>query len=77
MSQPKLIVALRITVDECLEAESLDEPLQLSLGDGPFHEIDEVRANPALRKEALGFARVSALLDAEDLYFHRSKVERE
>src|SRR5688500_11035460 len=49
--QPKLVKTLRFAVDQCFEAEALDETLQLTLRQLPFHQVHEVRTRATLGKE--------------------------
>lgn len=73
MAQSKLSVARRLPVDQLVEAELLDEAIELAVRSRSFVEIDEVRFDSPLGEEPKGLSCVRTLLDAKDLNFHRSE----
>lgn len=70
MTQSELFVPRPTPVDQRVETEALNEPLELTVGHRAFVEIHEVRANAPLGKETQRFSRLRAFLDAEYLDFH-------
>jgi hypothetical protein len=71
MRETQLDKALRVAIDQGAHPELLDEPAQLARRGSTLREIHEMHPDAALREEPLRLARSSALLRAEDLYFHR------
>jgi uncharacterized protein len=70
VAQAKLVVSLRVAVDQLIEAKFLNEPTELAEGRRSLGEIDEVHLHPTLGEEAQGSSRVGALLHSKDLNFH-------
>ena len=71
MAKPKLVVSLRVAIDQFIEPEFLNESTQLAEGCGSFIEVDKVHLHAALGEESQCFSRVGAVPYAKDLNFHR------
>lgn len=72
MSEPELVEALGLAIDQRINAELLNEPLEFSLGGRTFEQVHEVRPNPALGEKPERLPRFGTFLHAEDLNFHVS-----
>jgi len=70
--QSQLREPFRVSVDEPIKAELLNEPVQLAQRRWPLVQVDEMRFDPPFGEEAEGLARFSAFLGPEHLNFHRS-----
>jgi hypothetical protein len=69
----KRLEALRLPIDELLLAELLKEPAELTRRRRSLFKVDEMDLDATLFEEALGFADVGVILDAENLNFHKGK----
>ena len=67
-AEPERGEALRGPIDQGIDAKLLGEALQLAGRGATDLKIDEVRLDPTFREEPKCFARVRALLGAEDLH---------
>ena len=65
--QPERAIARAFAVDERTGAELLDEAPQLALAGRALLHVHEVHDQAALGEEALGLARVLAVVETEDL----------
>jgi predicted alpha/beta-fold hydrolase len=72
MRQSQLREPFGVSVDEPIEAELLNETVQLAQRRWPLVQVDEMRFDPPFGEEAEGFARFSAFFGPEHLNFHRS-----
>lgn len=71
MAKSQLMVALGILVEEAIHAKALNKPVELTGRRTALFKVDEVNLHATLGEESQSLSRVSALLPAEDLNFHR------
>jgi hypothetical protein len=69
--QPEVKEPTARAIDKRVDAELLDEALELATGGRAFGKVDEMNRDPSLGKETLSFACGSTLFAAEDLNGHR------
>jgi predicted alpha/beta-fold hydrolase len=73
VSEPKFVITTRLAVDERIEAELLDESLELAQRSRALVEIHEMCLDSTLGEESQRLAGLGALFHPEDLNFHRMR----
>src|SRR5690242_909688 len=71
VAQTELLKAFGFRIQQPIHAKPLDEPAELPGRRASLLKIHEVDLHTSLGEESQGLSRVSALLPAENLNFHR------
>ena len=71
MPQAELVVPLRLTIDQAVEAELLHEATKLAERRRPLREVHEVNLHSAFGEKPQRFSRIGAFFHTKDLNFHR------
>src|SRR5215213_511501 len=72
MHVTRLVVSFGLAVDQCVHAELLREPLELTDRCGALQEIDEVRLHAPFGEEPKRLPGVRIFLHAKNLNFHNA-----
>ena len=72
--QPYRLEALRLSIDELLLAELLEEAAELSLGRRALFEVHKMDSRPSFLEKTQRFSHVGVVVHPEDLNVHGSKV---